>query len=131
MRGEYPKRPVVSVGAIVIKDDCALVVKRGTNPGKGVWSVPGGKVELGETLQQAVAREAREETGMTVEPGEVLEVSDAIFHDDQGRIGFHYIFVDFFCRPVQGELHAATDVIDVRWLSRTELESLPVTTTAL
>lgn len=85
MKGEYPERPVVSVGAVIIHDSHALLVKRGTNPGKGVWSVPGGKVELGETLPQAVAREAHEETGMVVEPGKVVNVSDAIFRDEPNR----------------------------------------------
>ncbi len=130
MKGEYPERPVVSVGAVIIQDSCALVVKRGTNPGKGVWSVPGGKVELGETLPQAVAREAREETGVIVEPGKVLNVSDAIFRDEHGRIQFHYVFVDFWCRPLEGELRAAGDVTEVRWISRAELRSLPITPTA-
>ncbi len=131
MKAEYPERPIVSVGAIVINNkNCALIVKRGTEPGKGMWSVPGGKVEFGETLRQAVVRETHEETGMIVEPVDVLQVSDAIYRDNDGRIQFHYIFVDFRCHALKGELQAATDATDVRWINENELGSVPMTPTA-
>ncbi len=130
MKSEYPDQPIVSVGAIVMQDGRALIVKRREEPGRGMWSVPGGKVELGETLRDAVAREAHEETGMIVQPGEMLAVSDAVYRDNHGRIQFHYVFVDFLCRAIRGELRAATDAADVRWLSEVELDTTPITPTA-
>lgn len=98
MKSDYPQRPVVSVGAIVIHNDCALIVKRGTNPRKSIRSVPVGKVELSETLSHSVAREAQEETGIVVEPGEVLDVSDVVFHNEQRSVQFDYVFIDFLCQ---------------------------------
>jgi 8-oxo-dGTP diphosphatase len=95
MKRDYPPRPIVSVGAIVIDNNRALIVRRGTELLKGAWSVPGGAVELGETLRQAVAREAREETGLIVEPGAVVNVSDGIYRDARGHIQYHYVFIDF------------------------------------
>lgn len=93
--------------------------------------MPGGKVELGESLREAVIRETREETSITVDPIEVLDASDAIYRDSGGRIQFHYIFVDFLCRVRGGDLRAASDAADVKWFSESELQSVPITPTAL
>ncbi len=130
MKRDYPPRPIVSVGAIVIDNNRALIVRRGTEPSKGAWSVPGGAVELGETLRQAVAREALEETGLIVEPRVVVNVSDGIYHDARGRIQYHYIFIDFRCRVVAGEPHPGSDATDVRWVDEAELDRLPMSQTA-
>jgi mutator protein MutT len=131
MKREYPDRPIVGVGAIVVDEGRALVVRRGKEPLKGHWSIPGGAVELGETLREAAAREAREETGLMVEAGEVLEVLDSIYRDPEGRTQFHYVLVDFVCRRLGGELCAASDVSEVRWITLEDLPGLQMTQTAV
>jgi mutator protein MutT len=120
----YPDRPFVSVGALVIDNGKALLIQRGKEPLKGDWSLPGGAVEVGETLADAVKRELREETGLECEVGEVIGVFDRIYPDAAGRIEYHYILVDFLCRPTGGEARAAGDVDEARWLSATEIEVL-------
>ena len=122
---EYPVSPIVGVGAVVFQGDCVLLVRRAKAPLAGEWSLPGGAVELGETLDQAIRREVMEETGLTVAVVKVLEALDHIEKDASGRIRFHYVLVDFLCSlrfaddPVQQagkcELHPATDVSDARW----------------
>lgn len=126
MKREYPDRPLVGVGAVIIQHGRVLVVRRATEPLKGQWSIPGGAVEVGETLRQAAAREAREETGLIVEAGEVLEVLDSIHRDAEGRAQYHYVLIDFLCLPVSGELRAASDVSEVQWVGVEELTSLGV-----
>jgi ADP-ribose pyrophosphatase YjhB (NUDIX family) len=123
---EYPERPIVGVGAVVVDDDRVLLVRRGHEPLKGEWSIPGGAVELGETLEAACAREVREETGLDVDVGPFLEVFDRIRRDAAGRTQFHYVLVDFVCRPVGGTLACASDAIDVRWTLPIELADLGV-----
>ena len=124
MKRDYPDRPIVGVGAVIVAEGRALVVKRATEPLKGQWSIPGGAVELGETLRQAAVRETREETGLVVEAGDVLEVFDSIYRDPDGRAQFHYVLVDFGCRVVGGALQAASDASAVRWVSAEELAGL-------
>jgi ADP-ribose pyrophosphatase YjhB (NUDIX family) len=130
MKRDYPERPIVGVGAVVVQGGRALVAKRAAEPLKGQWSIPGGAVELGETLRQAAAREALEETGLVVEPGEVLEVFDSIYRDREGKCQYHYVLVDFLCRPVGGELRAGSDAGEVRWISAEELSSLELSESA-
>jgi ADP-ribose pyrophosphatase YjhB (NUDIX family) len=130
MKRDYPDRPIVGVGAVVVHEGRALVVRRAKEPLKGEWSIPGGAVELGETLREAAAREALEETGLIVEAGEVLEVFDSILRDPAGRTQYHYVLVDFLCRPLGGELYAASDVSDARWVTENELHDLHLTETA-
>jgi 8-oxo-dGTP diphosphatase len=114
----YPDRPFVGVGAVVV-DDAArvLLVKRRFEPLAGQWSLPGGAVDVGETLEACVVREMREETGLDVEVGRVIEVFDRIMHDAEGRVQYHYVLVDYVCRPVGGTLTAASDVADVAWVA--------------
>lgn len=130
MKRDYPDRPIVGVGAVVVHEGRALVVRRAKEPLKGEWSIPGGAVELGETLREAAAREALEETGLIVEAGEVLEVFDSILRDPAGHTQYHYVLVDFRCRPLGGELRAASDVSDARWITEDELPPLHLTETA-
>ena len=130
MKRDYPDRPIVGVGAVVVENGRALVVRRGTEPLKGEWSIPGGVVELGETLRQAAAREAKEETGLEVEPGEVLEVVDRIMLDPQRKIQYHYVLVDFLCRRISGVARAAADATELRWITAAELESFPIAASA-
>jgi ADP-ribose pyrophosphatase YjhB (NUDIX family) len=130
MKRDYPDRPIVGVGTVIVVDGRVLVVKRAAEPLKGQWSIPGGAVELGETLRQAAAREALEETGLIVEAGEILEVFDSIYRDPAGCIQYHYVLVDFLCRLAGGELRAASDVSAVRWASAAEIPDLNLTQTA-
>jgi 8-oxo-dGTP diphosphatase len=118
---EYPDRPIVGVGAVIVDGARVLLVRRGNEPLKGEWSVPGGAVELGETLQTAVAREVREETGLDVDVGPIVEVLDRIRIDASGRAQYHYVLVDFLCRPRGGSLACASDAEDVTWAALTEL----------
>lgn len=121
MSREYPERPLLGVGGVIIHDHRVLLVRRASDPLKGEWSIPGGLVELGEKLLDAVKREVLEETGLVVEPGEVLELFDSIWRDAEGRCQYHYVLVDYLCRVVGGELQAATDVSDARWATEAEL----------
>ena len=112
----YPERPIVGVGAIVLDDDRVLLVKRGREPLKGEWSVPGGAVEIGEALKTAIAREVREETSLEVEVGPIVEVLDRIDHDADGQVQYHYVLVDFLCRPSGGVVCCASDADAAEWV---------------
>jgi 8-oxo-dGTP diphosphatase len=124
IRREFPELPLVGVGAIIIEGDRVLLVKRAHPPIQGQWSIPGGVLEVGEMVREAAVREAREETGLVVEPGELLGVYDRILRDPEQRVQYHYVLVDFLCRPVGGELLAASDAAEVQWFRRQELLSL-------
>jgi 8-oxo-dGTP diphosphatase len=121
MKRSYPDHPIIGVGAVIVDGGHVLLVRRDTEPLRGEWSVPGGMLELGEKLRDGVRREVLEETGLIVEPGEVLDVFDSIFTDEQGRTEYHYVLVDYLCRPVSGESRPGTDVSDVRWVSENDL----------
>ena len=120
-RREYPDRPIVGVGAVIIDHARVLLIKRGSPPLLGEWSLPGGAVELGETLRAAAEREAREETGLIVKAGEVIEVLDRIVPGKDGAPQYHYVLVDFLCTVLGGELRAGGDAVDVRWAGSSEL----------
>jgi len=126
MKRSYPDHPIIGVGAVIIDGGRVLLVRRATEPLKDEWSVPGGMLELGEKLRDGVRREVAEETGLVVEPGEVLDVFDSIFADNEGRTEYHYVLIDYLCVPVSGEPRAGTDVSDVRWVSEHELPALGV-----
>ena len=124
MKRDYPDRPIIGVGAVIVHRGKALLVRRDTEPLKGEWSIPGGVLELGEKLHDGVRREALEETGLEVEPGEVLEVFDSIFSDESGRTQYHYVLVDYLCTLVSGEACPASDVSEVMWVSEQDLAGL-------
>jgi ADP-ribose pyrophosphatase YjhB (NUDIX family) len=124
MAREYPDSPYVGVGAVVVRDHRVLLIRRGTAPLLGEWSLPGGVLECGETLREAVAREAHEETGLVVETGEMLGVYERVIRDDEGRVRYHFVLIDFLCRAIGGELKAGSDAADVRWFTRDELPAL-------
>ena len=127
MSREYPERPIVAVGGIVVRDGRVLLVKRGREPSAGRWTIPGGAVRLGERLQEAVARELREECGVEVEVGPVVEVLDRVTRDAAGRVQYHYVIVDYLARWVAGEPRAGSDAAAVRWLTEAEWAGLPLT----
>ncbi len=120
-----PVAPVVGVGGVVVRDGRALLVRRGKPPLYGRWVVPGGTVELGETLEEALVRELREETGLDVEPVEVLTVFDRIERDAAG-VAYHYVIVDYLCRWLSGEAAAASDALDVAWVDPVEMPAYDV-----
>jgi 8-oxo-dGTP diphosphatase len=126
MKREYPDSPLVGVGAIVIDDGRVLLVKRGHPPLAGEWSIPGGVLELGETLREAAMREAREETCVTVETADLLGVYDRVIRDDDGRTLYHFVLVDFLCRATTGVAKAADDADEVRWFTAAETRALPL-----
>jgi 8-oxo-dGTP diphosphatase len=119
---EFPQTPLVGVGAVVVHDGRVLLVRRGAEPLKGHWTLPGGVLEVGESLSEGVAREVKEETGLDVEPLELIELLDRI-HREGGRVRYHYVIADYLCRVSGGELRAASDADDVRWVQRAEWNS--------
>ena len=117
----FPTRPIVGVGAVVADGPRVLLVKRGQAPLKGEWSLPGGAVEVGETLAAAVQREVFEETGLVVAVGPIVEVLDRIHADANGRVEYHYVLIDYLCTVVGGQLHPESDADDARWATRADL----------
>ena len=111
----YPAAPVPAVGAVVVHDGAVLLVRRGRAPARGVWAVPGGRVELGETLAEATEREVREETGVSVRAGEPIWSFDSVIRDEDGRVAFHYVIVDLLAEYVEGEPRARDDALEARW----------------
>ena len=124
MKREFPEVPLVGVGAIIIEPPRVLLVKRAHPPIQGQWSIPGGVLEVGELVRDAAIREAREETGLIVEPGELLGVFDRVLRDNEQRVQYHYVLIDFLCRPAGGQLCAASDAEEVRWFSLEEIPAL-------
>jgi 8-oxo-dGTP diphosphatase len=137
MAREYPDRPVVGVGGVVIEDGRALLIKRGSEPLLGQWSIPGGTLELGESLQQGVARELLEETGLEVQVLDMIEAFDRIFLDpaasnagDRSRPKYHYVIVDYLCERLAGDAKAGSDVTDIAYAREDELGKFHLTSTA-
>jgi ADP-ribose pyrophosphatase YjhB (NUDIX family) len=117
----YPDRPFVGVGGVIVDGDKVVIVKRRHDPLAGRWSIPGGGVEVGETLEASVARELLEETGLEVEVGPVIEVFDRITRDEHGRVRYHFVLVDYLCRPTGGVLQAGSDVAEAVLVDPAEL----------
>ena len=147
MSKEYPDRPVVGVGGVVIEKGRALLIRRGSEPLLGHWSIPGGTLELGESLEQGVIRELKEETGLTVRIVEMIEVFDRIYEDEADAAGremvespgaaarkrgprYHYVIIDYLCERIDGDAKAGSDVTDVAFATEDELEKYGVTETA-
>ena len=126
MAREYPAHPAVGVGAVIVRDGRALIVRRAHEPRKGEWSVPGGLLHLGESLADAVRREVREETGLDVDLGPIIETFDRIHRDDEGRIRYHFVIVDFVCWAGNGDAVAGSDAEAVAWVTADEIDTYGV-----
>lgn len=127
---EYPDRPVVGIGGVVISNGRALLVRRGNPPMEGQWSIPGGVLEAGETLLTGVQRELLEETGLQVKVLELIEVFERIDLDGEGKARYHYVVLDYLCEPVRGEARAGSDTTEVAWAAPAELRRYGLTETA-
>lgn len=127
MRREYPSAPIVAVGVIIREGERIVLIQRDKEPSKGLWTFPGGAVELGESLQDAARREALEETGLVVAVGEVATVIDHVVRDETGQIRYHYVIIDYMARPMGGTLRPGTDVSDARWFRLADLDDLAMT----
>ena len=131
LHGTYPDQPRVAVGAIVFEKERVLLVRRGQPPAKGLWAIPGGKIELGETLQEAAEREIREETGINIRAGDPVFTFDMVDRDDIGRIRFHYVIVDLIADYIDGELRSGDDALEARWVSPEEMNKMNISTVTL
>jgi len=123
----YPKHPLLGVGALIFEGGRILMAQRGKQPLMGLWSIPGGLVETGETLDAAIRREVREETGLEVRPLGVLEIFERIMRDGDGAAEYHYVLIDSICRVSGGALCAGDDACRVEWVSRRDLKNLEIT----
>jgi ADP-ribose pyrophosphatase YjhB (NUDIX family) len=123
----YPRRPMLGVGALIFDEDRILMAERGGEPLKGWWSIPGGLVETGESLDAAIRREVREETGLAVCPLGVIEIFERIMRDSQGAAEYHYVLIDYICRVDDGTACAGDDVSRVEWVRQADLTQLHIT----
>jgi 8-oxo-dGTP diphosphatase len=124
---QYPKHPLLGVGALIFRRDSILLVERGREPLKGYWSLPGGLVETGERLEAAIIREVLEETGLRVKPSPLFEIFERIMLDASGRAEYHYVLADYVCRVVGGDLRAGDDVSRAEWVSLKKLDQYRLT----
>jgi ADP-ribose pyrophosphatase YjhB (NUDIX family) len=129
MRREYPSRPLVGVGILIKKGEEYLLIKRASDPDKGLWAIPGGLVEVGEGIKDAAVREVQEETGLEVEVTELLDVIDKIDLDDTGRIKYHFVIVDFLAVPRGGVMKASSDALEAVWVKKEGFKQYPLTET--
>jgi mutator protein MutT len=123
----YPERPIVGVGAVIFDAGRVLLIKRAHEPLMGEWSLPGGAVDVGETLETAVAREVLEETGLEVEVGPLIAVIDSIRRDPDGRVEYHFVIVDYRCRVLAGTATASSDAADCCWADLNQLDRYALT----
>ena len=122
--GAYPQQPIVAVGAVVIHQNRVLLVRRGKQPAMGEWAIPGGRVELGESMQSAAAREVLEETGISIQAGELIYYFETIQPDQNGKIQFHYVIFDFMATYLAGDPKPQDDAMDARWIAPTAIHAL-------
>jgi len=130
VRREYPERPLVGVGGVVIRDERTLLVRRGSAPLEGEWSIPGGMLELGETILEGVRRELLEETAIEVRVLDLIEVFERVTRDEAGKLKYHFVILDYLCEAMGGEAQAGSDVTDVAWARESELSKYSLTPTA-
>jgi ADP-ribose pyrophosphatase YjhB (NUDIX family) len=123
----YPDQPVVGIGVVIVNKGKLALAKRGNEPGKGKWTIPGGLVELGENILHTVIREAKEETCLDVVDPKLLDVVDTVTFDAEGKIMYHYVIVDYFVKVKGGELRAESDVVELHWVPLDEVENYVLT----
>ena len=128
---EYPLQPRVAVGVVVVKKSSVLLIRRGQEPSKGLWSVPGGLIEIGERVEEAAHREVKEETGIDIRIDRLLEVASNIVRDDQNRIRFHYVLIDFLAHPVTTSAEAQSDASEAKWVQFKDLSKYRLTKGAI
>ncbi len=127
MPREYPEFPIISVAAIALKDNKILLVRRGAPPGEGLWSIPGGVVEVGEKLKDAVRREFKEETNLDCEVGELFNICEVIIRDENNKVRYHYVILDYMVKVTGGELKPGSDVVEAKWVRLAEALKLKLT----
>lgn len=127
MKRLYPDQPVVGIGVVIVCEGKIVLAKRGNEPSKGKWTIPGGLVELGENIEAAVIREAKEETCLEVENPVLIDVVDNVDLDENGKIKYHYVIVDYLVSVKGGELKAASDAVDLRWVPFDEVDKYDLT----
>ncbi|MEX2701538.1 MAG: NUDIX hydrolase [Candidatus Baldrarchaeota archaeon] len=125
----YPENPIVGIGAVIVKGNKVLLIKRAGDPGRGLWSIPGGLVELGEKIKDAVCREVKEETGLDVRVGEIANVTEIITRDEEGKVKYHFVIVDFFAEVLRGELKPSSDALEAKWVEFKDLRKYRLTET--
>jgi ADP-ribose pyrophosphatase len=130
-KNAYPDHPRVAVGAVVFRDNRVLLVRRGQPPAEDSWAIPGGSIEIGETLQQAAEREIREETGIRIRAIKPIHTFDVIERDENKGIRFHYVIIDLSADYVSGEITAGDDAVEARWVSAEEIDELTVNASTL
>jgi len=123
----YPDQPVVGVGAVIIREGKIALIKRGNEPAKGKWTIPGGLVELGESPEKAVIRETKEEVGLTVDNPKLVDVVSNVDLDEKGKVKFHYVIIDYLVHEKSGTAEAATDAVELRWVAFGEVENYDLT----
>lgn len=128
MKRMYPDQPIVGVGAVIIKDDKIALIKRGNEPSRGKWTIPGGLVELGESLEHAVIRETKEEVCLDVENPCLIDVVDNVDLDEWGKVKYHYVIIDYLVQVKEGNIQAASDAAELRWVTFDEVEGYNLTT---
>jgi 8-oxo-dGTP diphosphatase len=131
LRREYPSQPIVGVSAVIVQDGKLVLVKRGVEPGKGKWSIPGGAVELGEGVRDAAIREAKEECGLDIKlvRDTPMDAIDNMIEGERGRLQYHYVLLQFLTRPMGGTLRAGSDVTEVKWVPLEEVDAYDLTNT--
>lgn len=127
MKRDYPERPLLGVGAIIVRNEHVLLVRRANRPLQGEWSIPGGVVETGETTREAIVREIWEEARLVIEPVELIEVFERILRDANSRVQYHFVVIDYLCRLVSGEVQPGSDVSEIRWARCDDLLILGIT----
>ena len=125
----YPEKPIVAVAAVVFRDGRVLAIKRAKDPGKGKWSIPGGRLELGETIYEGVRREVAEECSIEIEIERVLDVGENIIRDEDGRVSFHFVLIDLLAKYARGETEARSDAAECKWVTPEELAELDISAT--
>ena len=127
MKRMYPDQPIVGIGVVVVRDCKIALIKRGNEPSKGKWTIPGGLVELGESVESAVIREAKEETCLDVEDPELIDVVGNVDRDEYGKIKYHYVIIDYLVHVKAGTIQAASDAEELRWVQFDEVEAYNLT----